>query len=109
MEVEQELADEDEPRKPLWKRAVSVDVRLGDAGIGAEPLHAPFAHGGERGKQVRLGRVLREEHLDELLELEDGTSTGGRHPFRKGTPALGGDRVDGSDPLPYYLHRRPCA
>ena len=79
----QELSDEEEPREALGKRAVPVEVGLGDAGVGAQPLVAPFAHAGEGGEQVGLGPVFGEEHLDQLLELEDGSFARCRHPFAR--------------------------
>ena len=96
MEVDEELADEDEPWEALGKRSPSGEVGLGDGGIGAQPFVAPFAYAGERCEQVLFGRVFREEHFDQLFELEDGAVAGRCYPFLQGATAFGGDGVDGA-------------
>jgi hypothetical protein len=62
---------EDEPWEALWKWALPGEIGVGDAGIGAQPFIVPCVHSGERGWQVGFGRPFREEHVDELFELED--------------------------------------
>ncbi len=88
MELDEELAHEDEPREPLGKRTRAVEIRLRDANVGGEPFVAPFPHAGERGEQIRLAGVFGEEHFDQLLELEGRTVAGRGHPLREGPPPL---------------------
>jgi len=72
--------------------------------------HRPPAHGRDRREQVFFRAVLREEDLDQLLELEDRSITRrglGTHAAIARRPLR--DRVDGTRPLANISMKRARA
>src|SRR5512144_60466 len=67
----------------------------------------PLLSGGERGQRVRARAVLREEHLEQLLELQHRTLARMPQPAGERPPTLLGDRIHRPLATPDMLGRGP--
>jgi hypothetical protein len=88
------------PASTFWAARVLERPLAGQVGARGQLvllvlLCRPGAGGGERGQGVRLGRVVAEPDLEQLLELQYGSRTRGAQPLRQGGPARRSDGVDG--------------